>query len=116
MRVKRGFAGRRRHKRLLKLAEGFRGRRKNCFKLAKRAVQKALQHAYRDRRAKKRDFRGLWILRINAAVRQYGLTYSKFIFLLKRAQIDLDRKVLADLAVSDPLAFSSVVEQARAAA
>jgi large subunit ribosomal protein L20 len=115
MRVKRGFAGHRRHKRRLKLAEGFRGRRKNCFKLAKRAVEKALQFSYRDRRVKKRDFRGLWIVRINAAARIHGLSYSKFIRGLKLAQIDLDRKVLAELAYADPAAFAVVAEKARAA-
>lgn len=115
MRVKRGFAGHRRHKRRLKLAEGFRGRRKNCFKLAKRAVEKALQFSYRDRRVKKRDFRGLWIIRINAAARINGLSYSKFIRGLKLAQIDLDRKVLAELAYADPAAFAVVAERARAA-
>lgn len=115
MRVKRGFAGHRRHKRRLKLAEGFRGRRKSCFKLAKRAVEKALQFSYRDRRVKKRDFRGLWIVRINAAARINGLSYSKFIRGLKLAQIDLDRKVLAELAYADPAAFAVVAERARAA-
>ena len=115
MRVKRGAAGRRRHKRRLKLAEGFRGRRKNCFKLAKRSVEKALQYAYRDRRAKKRDFRGLWIIRINAAARINGLSYSRFIRGLKLANIDLDRKVLAELAATDPVSFAAVATQARAA-
>ena len=95
MRVKRGFASRRRHKRRLKLAEGFRGRRSDCFKLAKRSVEKALQHSYRDRRAKKRDFRGLWIIRINAAARINGVSYSKLMLGLSKANIGLDRKVLA---------------------
>ncbi len=115
MRVKRGFAGRRRHKRRLKLAEGFRGRRKDCFKLAKRAVEKALQFSYRDRRAKKRDFRGLWIVRINAAARINGLSYSKFIQGLVKANIALDRKVLAEIAFSDPASFALVAERAKAA-
>ena len=115
MRVKRGFASRRRHKARLKLAEGFRGRRKSSFKLGKLAVEKALQYAYRDRRVKKRDFRALWIMRINAAVRMNGLSYSKFIQGLKKAEIELDRKVLADLAVQDPTAFAAVVEQAKVA-
>ena len=115
MRVKRGFAGRRRHKRRLKLAEGFRGRRKDCFKLAKRAVEKALQFSYRDRRAKKRDFRGLWIVRINAAARINGLSYSRFIQGLVKANIALDRKVLAEIAFSDPASFALVAERAKAA-
>ena len=115
MRVKRGFAGRRRHKRRLKLAEGFRGRRKDCFKLAKRAVEKALQFSYRDRRAKKRDFRGLWIVRINAAARINGLSYSRFIQGLSKANISLDRKVLAEIAYSDPASFAVVAEKAKAA-
>jgi len=115
MRVKRGFASRRRHKKILKQAKGYRGRRKSNFKLAKMAVEKGLQYAYRDRRAKKRDFRRLWIVRINAAAREAGLTYSTFIRGLKSAEIDLDRKVLADLAVNDPNAFNAVAEKARAA-
>ena len=115
MRVKRGTAGRQRHKRRLKLAEGFRGRRNGCFKLAKRAVEKALQFSYRDRRAKKRDFRGLWIVRINAAARLNGLSYSKFIRGLSNAQIELDRKILADMAFSDPVSFAVVAEKAKAA-
>jgi large subunit ribosomal protein L20 len=115
MRVKRGFASRRRHKRRLKLAEGFRGRRKDCFKLAKRAVEKALQFSYRDRRAKKRDFRGLWIVRINAAARLNGLSYSRFIKGLSNANIELDRKVLAEMAYSDPASFAVVAERAKAA-
>jgi len=115
MRVKRGTAGHRRHKRRLKLAEGYRGRRKDCFKLAKRAVEKALQFSYRDRRAKKRDFRGLWITRINAAARINGLSYSKLILGLSRANIELDRKVLAEIAFSDPASFAVVAEKAKAA-
>jgi large subunit ribosomal protein L20 len=115
MRVKRGVTSRRRHKRRLKLAEGFRGRRKSCFKLAKLAVEKALQFAYRDRRAKKRDFRGLWIVRINAAARINGISYSQMIRGIKLAEIDVDRKVLADLAVSDPVAFAAIAERAKLA-
>ena len=115
MRVKRGTAGRRRHKRRLKLAEGFRGRRSDCFKLAKRAVEKALQFSYRDRRVKKRDFRGLWIVRINAAARIHGLSYSKLINGLSKADIQLDRKVLAEMAFSDPASFAAVAEKAKAA-
>ena len=115
MRVKRGYSSRRRHKRCLKLAEGYRGRRSDCFKLAKRAVEKALQFSYRDRRAKKREFRALWIVRINAAARINGLSYSKFMRGLDLAKIDLDRKVLADMAFSDPASFSAVAERAKAA-
>jgi large subunit ribosomal protein L20 len=115
MRVKRGFASRRRHKRRLQLAEGFRGRRKNCFKLAKRSVEKALQYAYRDRRAKKREFRSLWILRINAAARTCGISYSRFIRGMSQAGIELDRKVLADIAYTDPASFAVIAERAKAA-
>lgn len=114
MRVKRGYSSRRRHKRRLKLAEGYRGRRSDCFKLAKRAVEKALQFSYRDRRAKKREFRALWIMRINAAARINGLSYSKFMRGLDLAKIDLDRKVLADMAFSDPASFSVIAERAKA--
>ena len=115
MRVKRGFASRRRHKRRLKLAEGFRGRRSDCFKLAKRAVEKALQFSYRDRRAKKRDFRGLWIVRINAAARLNGVSYSKLMLGLSKAKIELDRKVLAEIAFNDPASFAVIAEKAKAA-
>lgn len=107
MRVKGGVVTRRRHKRLLKLAEGFRGRRKNCFKIAKLAVQKALQHAYRGRKLRKRDFRKLWNVRINAAVRQVGLSYSKFMHLLKQKNIALNRKTLAYLAHEHPEQFKT---------
>jgi large subunit ribosomal protein L20 len=113
-RVKRGVTARARHKKVLALAKGFRGRRKNVFRIAKQAVMKAGQYAYRDRRNKKRVFRRLWIARINAASRQEGLSYSKFIAGLKKAAIDLDRKVLADLAVHDPVAFSGIVAKAKA--
>ncbi len=113
--VKRGVTRHARHKKVLKLAKGYRGRAKNCFSIAIEKVEKALQYAYRDRRARKRDFRGLWIQRINAGVREHGLVYSQFINGLKLASIELDRKVLADLAVRDPQAFKAVVEQAKAA-
>jgi large subunit ribosomal protein L20 len=110
-----GSVAKKRHKKVLKLAKGFRGRAKNCFRVAIEKVEKALRYAYRDRRAKKRDFRALWIQRINAAVRQYDLIYSQFINGLTLANIDLDRKVLADLAVREPEAFKTVVEQVKEA-
>jgi len=113
-RVKRGVTARARHKKVLAKAKGFRGRRGNVYRIAKEAVMKAGQYAYRDRRAKKREFRVLWIARINAAVREAGLTYSKFMAGLKKASIDIDRKVLADLAVHDKPAFGRIVEQAKA--
>jgi len=112
MRVKRGFKARRRRNRLLKLAKGYRGGRSKLFRTASNAVDKALMYAYRDRRARKRDFRRLWIARINAAARMNGLSYSKFIHGLKVAQIDLDRKVLADLAITDPAGFSKIASLA----
>lgn len=115
MRVKGGVVTRRHHKRVLKLTEGFRGRRGNCYRLAKLAMQKALVYAYRDRRVKKREFRTLWIARVGAAVRQAGISYSEFMFGLKRANIELNRKALAELAVNDPAAFRQIVEQAKAA-
>ena len=113
-RVKRGVTAHARHKKILKLAKGFRGRRKNVFRIAKQAVMKAGQYAYRDRRTRKRVFRQLWIARINAAARASGVTYSKFMAGLKKAQIEIDRKVLADMAVHDPAAFSSIVEKVKA--
>jgi large subunit ribosomal protein L20 len=113
-RVKRGVTARARHKKILALAKGFRGRRKNVFRIAKQAVMKAGQYAYRDRRTKKRVFRQLWIARINAASRGLGLTYSKFIAGLKKAQIDLDRKVLSDMAIHDPAAFAAIVDKVKA--
>ena len=113
-RVKRGVTARARHKKVLALAKGFRGRRKNVFRIAKQAVMKAGQYAYRDRRAKKRVFRRLWIARINAGSRALGLTYSKFMAGIKKASIEIDRKVLADLAVNDPAAFANLVETAKA--
>ena len=98
------------HKKILKQAKGYFGTRKSNYRTAKDAVQKALQYAYRDRRVKKRDFRKLWIIRINAAVRQHGLSYSKFIHLLKAKDIQLDRKVLADMAVHNPEGFSELIK------
>lgn len=114
-RVKRGVTARARHKKVLDLAKGFRGRRKNVYRIAKEAVMKAGQYAYRDRRAKKREFRALWITRINAAVRQSGMTYSVFMNGMKKAHIEIDRKVLADMAVHDAAAFAKIVEQVKAA-
>ena len=113
-RVKRGVTARARHKKVLELAKGFRGRRGNVYRIAKEAVMKAGQYAYRDRRNKKRDFRVLWIARINAAAREAGITYSKFMAGLKKGAIEIDRKVLADLAVNDKPAFGRIVEQAKA--
>ncbi|BDB96430.1 50S ribosomal protein L20 [Candidatus Hydrogenosomobacter endosymbioticus] len=116
-RVKRGVQSRNRHKKIIGMASGYRGRSGSCYRIALQRVEKALQYAYRDRRNKKRDFRALWIQRINAAVRQYGLKYSEFIHKLKVAGgvegIELDRKILADMAVSDPKAFEALVEKVR---
>ena len=113
-RVKRGVTARARHKKVLNLAKGYLGRRSTVFRIAKEAVMKAGQYAYRDRRAKKRVFRALWIARINAAARSGGITYSRFMNGLKKAHIEVDRKVLADLAVMDKPAFARFVEQAKA--
>ena len=113
-RVKRGVTARARHKKVLKQAKGFRGRRKNVYRVAKQAVMKAGQYAYRDRRQKKRQFRALWIARINAAARELGMSYSTFMSGLKRANIDIDRKVLADLAVADKAAFAKIATQVKA--
>ena len=113
-RVKRGVTARARHKKITDAATGYRGRRKNVFRIAKQAVMRAGQYAYRDRRAKKRVFRQLWIARINAASRELGVTYSRFMAGLKKANIGLDRKVLADMAVNDPAAFGSIVAQVKA--
>ena len=113
-RVKRGVTAHARHKKILALAKGFRGRRKNVYRIAKEAVMRAGQYAYRDRRNKKREFRALWITRINAGAREAGVSYSQFIAGLKKAGIDMDRKVLADLAVFDKAAFGRIVEQAKA--
>ena len=115
-RVKRGVTAHARHKKILKLAKGFRGRRKNVYRIAKQAVMKAGQYAYRDRRTRKRVFRQLWIARINAASRGLGVTYSKFMAGLKKANIDIDRKVLSDMAIHDPAAFASIVDKVKAAA
>jgi large subunit ribosomal protein L20 len=115
MRVKKGFKARRRRNRVLKLAKGFRGRRKNCYKRANQAVERALDYASRDRAARKRNFRSLWIVRINAAARAIGLSYSKLIAGLTKAKVAIDRKVLADLAVADPEGFSAVAQLAKAA-
>ncbi len=113
-RVKRGVTARARHKKVLALAKGYRGRRKNVYRIAKEAVMKAGQYAYRDRRAKKRVFRTLWIARINAAARSMGVTYSVFMNGLKKLQISVDRKVLADIAVHDAPAFAKIVDQVKA--
>ncbi|EAT15417.1 50S ribosomal protein L20 [Desulfuromonas acetoxidans] len=113
-RVKRGFKARRRRNKVLKLAKGYRGARSKLFRSATEAVDRALNYAYRDRRVKKRDFRALWIARINAAARQNGLNYSRLVHGLKQAEVGLDRKVLAEIAVTDPAAFTAVVEKAKA--
>ena len=113
-RVKRGVTARARHKKVLALAKGYRGRRKNVFRIAKEAVMRAGQYAYRDRRTRKRVFRNLWIARINAASRGLGVTYSKLMAALKKASIEIDRKVLADMAVHDPAGFGNIVEKAKA--
>ena len=114
-RVKRGVTTHARHRKVIKAAKGSRGRSKNTFRTAIQRVEKNLQYAYRDRRTRKRDFRRLWIQRINAASRQHGMTYAVFINGIKKAGIDLDRKVLSELAISEPQAFQSLVEQAQAA-
>jgi large subunit ribosomal protein L20 len=114
-RVKRGVTARARHKKVIDAAKGYRGRRKNVYRVAKQAVMKAGQYAYRDRRNRKRVFRALWIARINAGVREHHLTYSVFINGLKKAAIDLDRKILADMAVMDKPAFAAIVGKVQAA-
>ncbi len=114
-RVKRGVTSRARHKKVIAQAKGYTQRRKNVFRVAKEAVMKAGQYAYRDRRNKKRVFRALWIARINAAVREHGITYSVFIAGLRKAAIDLDRKVLADMAVLDKPGFASIVDKVKTA-
>ena len=114
-RVKRGVTAHAKHKKVLKQAKGFYGRRKNTIRVAKAATDKAMQYAYRDRKNKKRTFRALWIQRLNAAVRDFGLTYSKFIDGLNKAGVTLDRKVLSDLAIHQPEAFKAIAEQAKAA-
>ena len=114
-RVKRGVTKHARHKKVLEQTKGFRGRHATNYKIAKNRLEKALRYQYRDRRLKKRDFRALWIQRINAAVRPLGLTYSRFINGLKKAGVDLDRKVLADMAVREPASIEALVKQAQAA-
>lgn len=111
MRVKTGFARRRRHKKIIKLAKGYRMTRSRLYKVAHEAVLHAGQYAYIGRKLRKRDFRKLWIQRINAAVRQYGLSYSKFVNLLKKAKINLNRKILAHLATTDPKTFEAIVKK-----
>jgi len=113
-RVKRGVTAHAKHKKVLKQAKGYYGRRKNTIRVAKQAVEKAMQYAYRDRKRKKRTFRALWIQRINAAVREHGLTYGRFIDGLGKAGIEIDRKVLADLAVKDAAGFKALCDQAAA--
>ncbi len=114
-RVKRGVTSHAKHKKVLKAAKGFYGRRKNTIRVAKQAVEKSMQYATRDRRAKKRSFRALWIQRINAAVREHGLTYGRFIDGLNKAGIEVDRKVMSDLAIHEPAAFAALVEQSKSA-
>src|SRR5215216_1176251 len=114
-RVKRGVTSHARHKKVFKAAKGYYGRRKNTIRVAKQAVERANQYAYRDRKRRKRTFRALWIQRLNAAVREFGLTYSRFIDGLGKAGITVDRKVLSDLAITEPAAFQAIVEKAKAA-
>ncbi len=114
-RVKRGVTAHAKHKKILKAAKGYYGRRKNTIRIAKQAVEKANQYAFRDRKRKKRTFRALWIQRLNAAVRPFGLTYSRFIDGLSKAGVEVDRKVLSDLAIHEPAAFQAIVERARSA-
>ncbi|MBT5827982.1 MAG: 50S ribosomal protein L20 [Alphaproteobacteria bacterium] len=114
--IKTGVTAKKKHKKILKLAKGYRGRAKNCFRVAVEKVEKALQYAYRDRKKKKADFRALWIQRINAAVRSEGLTYSKFMNGIKKSGISLNRKQLSELAISDQEAFKQIIETAKKAA
>jgi large subunit ribosomal protein L20 len=114
-RVKRGVTGHAKHKKVYKAAKGYYGRRKNTIRVAKQAVEKANQYAFRDRKRRKRTFRALWIQRLNAAVREFGLTYSRFIDGLGRAGVAVDRKVLSDLAIREPATFQAIVEKAKAA-
>ena len=114
-RVKRGVTSHAKHKKVLDAAKGYYGRRKNTIRIAKQAVEKAMQYAYRDRKNRKRTFRALWIQRLNAAVREHGLTYSRFIDGLNKAGVEVDRKVLSDIAIREPAAFAAYVEQAKAA-
>ena len=112
--VKRGVITHARHKKVIDAAKGYYGRRKNVFRVAKQAVDKARQYAYRDRRVRKRDFRSLWIQRINAAVRDHGITYSQFIFGLSKTDFDLDRKILSEMAISEPETFNEIVNAVKA--
>jgi len=112
-RVKRGVTSKARHKKILKLAKGYRGRAKSCIRVAIERVEKALRYSYRDRRNKKRDFRGLWIQRINAAAREHGMIYSQFIRGLKVSGIDLNRKMLSEMAIHDPKSFASIIAAAK---
>ena len=114
-RVKRGVTSHAKHKKVLDAAKGFRGRRKNTIRIAKQAVEKSMQYAYRDRKARKRNFRALWVQRINAAVREHGLTYARFIDGINKAGIEIDRKVLSDMAIHEPQAFAAIVAQAKKA-
>lgn len=114
-RVKRGVTSHAKHKKVIKAAKGFRGRRKNTIRAAKSAVERSMQYAYRDRKNKKRTFRALWIQRLNAAVREHGLTYSRFIAALSKSGIEVDRKALSELAIHEPASFAAVVEKAKAA-
>ena len=114
-RVSRGITAKAKHKKVLQRAKGYYGRRKNVFRVAVQAVERGMQYAYRDRRNRKRDFRGLWIQRINAGVRLHGITYSQFINGLKKATIEIDRKILAELAVNQPEIFKALVEKAQSA-
>ena len=114
-RVKRGVTAHAKHKKVLKAAKGFYGRRKNTIRIAKQAVEKSLQYAYRDRKARKRNFRALWVQRINAGVREHGLTYGRFIDGLNKAGIEIDRKVLSDMAIHEPQAFAALVAKAKVA-
>ena len=114
-RVSRGVTARARHKKVLKRAKGYYGRRKNVFRVAVQAVERGMQYAYRDRKKRKSDFRGLWIQRINAGVRMHGMTYAQFINGLKKSTIEIDRKILAELAVNQPEAFKALVEKAQSA-
>src|SRR5918994_3445411 len=114
-RVKRGVTAHAKHKKVLEQAKGFKGRRKNTIRIAKQAVEKSMQYAYRDRKNRKRTFRALWIQRLNAAVREHGLTYSRFIDGLGKAGVAVDRKVLSDIAIREPEAFAAIVDKAKAA-
>ena len=114
-RISRGVVARAKHKKILKRAKGYYGRRKNVFRVAVQAVERGMQYAYRDRRRRKTDFRGLWIQRINAGARLYGMTYSQFINGLKKATIQIDRKILAEMAVNQPEIFKALIEKAQSA-